>query len=173
MTLLDRLKKITTFVFDVDGVLTDGTVYVFPDKEFIRSMHTRDGFALQLAVKKGYRIVIISGGNAVPVEQRLQGLGIRDVFMSIKNKENCLQTFLLEHQIPPDEILFMGDDIPDYDVMKIVGIAAAPADAVAEIKSISHYISTFTGGKGCVRDVIEKVMKLRGDWDVNTSLASI
>lgn len=173
MTLLDRLKKITTFVFDVDGVLTDGTVYVFPDKEFIRSMHTRDGFALQLAVKKGYRIVIISGGNALPVEQRLQGLGIRDIFMSVKNKHACLQTFMLEHQIPADEIIFMGDDIPDYDVMTIAGIAAAPADAVSDIKEIAHYISTYTGGKGCVRDVIEKVMKLRGDWDMNTSIGSI
>jgi len=172
MILLDDFKKITTFVFDVDGVLTDGTLFIFDNGLFIRRMHIKDGYALQLAVKAGYRVVVISGAESDPVMNRLNKLGVRDVFMNVRNKKTCLEEYISEHRLQWSEILFMGDDIPDYMVMKKVGIPCAPADAVAEIKQLSKYISLLNGGQGCVRDVIEKTLKLNGHWELDTSVPS-
>ncbi|MFT3844139.1 MAG: 3-deoxy-D-manno-octulosonate 8-phosphate phosphatase [Lacibacter sp.] len=169
MNLLEQFKQIKTFVFDMDGVLTDGTLIITEGREFLRTMHARDGYAIQLAVKKGYNVVIISGGISKPAAERLEYLGVRNVYMNIKDKEEVLAQFLLSHSFKPGETLFMGDDIPDLDVMKMVGLAACPADAVPEIKAISKFISTFSGGRGCVREVIEKVMKLNGDWITGSS----
>ena len=171
MNILALFKPIKTFVFDVDGVLATNLILVLQG-DMARSMNTRDGYALQLAVKKGYRVVIISGGKSEPVKQRLVGLGITDVFLGIHNKREILLEYVQTHQLKWEEILYMGDDIPDYSPMQLVGMPCCPADAVNEIKSISKYISIFKGGYGCGRDVIEKVMKLNGHWDLDPSVAS-
>jgi len=172
MHLPDYFKQITTFVFDMDGVLTDGTLLIFDNSQFIRRMHIKDGYALQLAIKKGYRVAVISGSNSDAVVTRLNGLGVKDVFMKVEDKKTCLQNYADQHKLQKKEILFMGDDMPDYPVMKTVGLACAPADAVPEIKDISRYISPVAGGMGCVRDVIEKVLKLNNAWDMETGVVS-
>lgn len=172
MNLLDQFKQVTTFVFDMDGVLTDGTLFVFDNDQLVRRMHIKDGYALQLAIKKGYRVVVISGSSSDAVAKRLNRLGVHDVFMKEENKEACLQQYIQKHNVKTNELLFMGDDIPDYRAMKIVGLPCAPADAVPEIKEIATYISPYSGGMGCVRDVIEKVLKLNDSWDIDSGIAS-
>jgi 3-deoxy-D-manno-octulosonate 8-phosphate phosphatase (KDO 8-P phosphatase) len=172
MSVLQLFKPVRTFVFDIDGVLTDGTVFVFESGEQVRRMNIKDGYALQLAIKKGYRVVVISGGNAEGVRLRLDKLGIKDVFLQIENKKQKLEQYIRENQLDWKEILFMGDDIPDYEIMKLAGLPCAPADAAASIRHISKYISTARGGEGCVRDVIEKVLKLNEHWDLDSSVAS-
>ncbi|QJB35642.1 HAD-IIIA family hydrolase [Chitinophaga oryzae] len=172
MNVLALFKPITTFVLDVDGVLTDGTLQLLPGGEMSRKMNIKDGYALQLAVKKGYRVVIISGGKSESVVSRLQGLGITDIYTGIHDKKEKLQDYVFEHDLTWDEILYMGDDIPDYQVMQLVALPACPADAVSEIKSISRYISPVAGGQGCVREVIEKVLKLNNHWLMDEGIAS-
>ncbi|MBU0488690.1 MAG: HAD-IIIA family hydrolase [Bacteroidetes bacterium] len=157
------LPSITTMIFDCDGVLTNGTI-IITQTDQLRTMHVRDGYAMQYAIKKGYRIVILSGGRSESIRERLETLGIRDVFLGIERKIETFKDFVKQNDLSTDEILYMGDDIPDYEVMKQCGVACCPADAAEEIKSISHYISPVVGGKGCVRDIIEQVMKIRGDW---------
>src|SRR5688500_11530323 len=168
--LLERFKKIKTFVFDVDGVLTDGGLLVYDDGQMVRKMNIKDGYALQLALKRGYRILIISGGTSEAVRERLNRLGITDVFLRVHNKEEILTEYIKSHNLSWNEILFMGDDIPDYIVMKRAGLPCAPADAAPEIKQLSLYISSIPGGYGCARDVIEKVLKLNDDWPMYTSV---
>jgi len=160
------MPNITTFVFDVDGVLTDGTVSLFPDGELIRKMNTKDGFALKTAINMGYRVCIISGGTNQAVKLRLNGLGISDIYLGVHNKIEILEEYIKDHHINNDHVLFMGDDIPDLPVMKKVGLAACPMDAVQEIQQISKYISQKKGGKGCVRDVIEQVLKVQDKWQL-------
>ena len=172
MSILEKFKSITTFVFDVDGVMTDGSVQVFDTGEQLRTMNTKDGYCLQLAVKKGYRILVISGGASEGVRLRLKKLGIQDVFLSVEDKLEKLREYARGHGLEEKDMLYMGDDMPDYEVMKQVGLACAPADAAPEIRHIAAYISSFPGGHGCVRDVIEKVLKLNGHWELDTSLAS-
>lgn len=164
MNLIEQFKQIKTFVFDMDGVLTDGSVILFPGVEFVRTMNVKDGYAIQLAVKKGYQVVIISGAASKAAAERLEYLGVKNIFMKVKDKEDVLAQFLLANNLKWEETLFMGDDIPDLDVMKLVGLPACPQDAVPEIKAVSRFISTCTGGKGCVREVIEKVLKLNDHW---------
>lgn len=159
-----RLNKITTIFLDIDGVLTDGSVIIATDGEQLRNMNVKDGYALQLAVKKGYRIVIISGGRSKLMPKRFEYLGITDVFLGVDNKIECFHKFIKDNDIPLEETLFMGDDIPDCQVMREVAVATCPADAAEEIKAIAHYISHLPGGKGCVRDIIEQVMKVQGKW---------
>jgi 3-deoxy-D-manno-octulosonate 8-phosphate phosphatase (KDO 8-P phosphatase) len=166
MNVLPAFKKITTFIFDMDGVLTDGTLLVIKGDEWLRKMHIRDGYALQYAGKKGYRIAVMSGSISLPVKKRLKLLGIRDVFMGVSDKKNRLEKYMKKHGLKPGEMLYMGDDIPDLESMQFVGLPCCPADAVQELKLFSKYISSYKGGKGCVRDVIEKVLQLRGDWQV-------
>jgi 3-deoxy-D-manno-octulosonate 8-phosphate phosphatase (KDO 8-P phosphatase) len=172
MNLLERFQNVKLFVFDVDGVLTDGSIYVFADGEQARKMNIKDGFALQLAVKKGYRLMIISGAHAEGVVNRLEKLGITDVFMKVGNKLDLLNKYLGENDIPMEQVLFMGDDVPDYQVMKKAGIACAPADAMPEIRALAYYISNKKGGEGCVRDVIEKVLRLNRHWELETDVRS-
>ncbi|WEK34429.1 MAG: HAD hydrolase family protein [Candidatus Pseudobacter hemicellulosilyticus] len=172
MTLLDQFKAVTTFVFDMDGVLTDGSLLILDNGQFIRKMNIKDGFALQLAVKRGYRVAVISGSVSDPAILRLNHLGIKDVFMGISNKKAKLAAYMEEHGLQPGEVLFMGDDIPDYAVMTSISMPCAPADAVPEIKQIARYISPHNGGAGCVRDVVEKVLKLNQHWEVVTDIAS-
>jgi 3-deoxy-D-manno-octulosonate 8-phosphate phosphatase (KDO 8-P phosphatase) len=158
------LNQIRCFVFDVDGVLTNGSLLVAADGEFLRMMNIKDGYAIQHAVKNGFRVAVISGGHSSGVPVRLKRLGVQQVYMGVENKENQLMELLSEWQTEAGQVMYMGDDIPDIEVMKRCGVAACPYDAVPEVKAISHYISPVKGGEGCVRDVIEQVMKLSGKW---------
>jgi 3-deoxy-D-manno-octulosonate 8-phosphate phosphatase (KDO 8-P phosphatase) len=172
MNLPEVFKLITTLVFDVDGVLTDGTLIVLPGGVMARRMNVKDGYALQLAVKKGYNIVIISGGVSEEVADRLNKLGVSAVFMKVTDKLRVLKEYVEVKKLSWQEVMFMGDDIPDLEVMQKVGLACCPVDAVSEIKEIAAYISPLKGGLGCGRDVIEKILKIRGHWSDDTHIPS-
>jgi 3-deoxy-D-manno-octulosonate 8-phosphate phosphatase (KDO 8-P phosphatase) len=165
MNVLALFKNIKLFVLDVDGVLTDGTLLLLDNGEMARRMNIKDGYALQLAIKKGYEILVISGSTSNAVKLRLEKLGIKNVHLAVKNKQAVLQEFIGENKYTIDQVLYMGDDIPDVQPMLQVGLACAPADAVQEVKAVAHYISPIKGGEGCVRDIIEKVLKLNNDWN--------
>ena len=160
----ELMNTIDTFIFDVDGVLTDGTVHVSPTGEMLREMHIRDGFAMKAALESGYNVCIISGGSNEGVRIRLRNLGITDIHLAVPDKVATFKEYIELYQIKPENVLYMGDDIPDFHVMKLVGLATCPQDAAPEIKAISTYISHINGGKGAVRDVIEQVMKVQGKW---------
>lgn len=164
MTYKEKLNHITTFVFDFDGVLTDGKVYLLPPNEFIRTMNTRDSYAIQYAVKKGYRIVIITGGNNEMVRERMEYLGVKDVFLKASHKLPVYEQFIKDNQLNHDQVLYMGDDLPDYHTIKKAGVGACPNDAVKEVREIADYISPMKGGAGCVRDVIEQTLMAQGKW---------
>jgi 3-deoxy-D-manno-octulosonate 8-phosphate phosphatase (KDO 8-P phosphatase) len=172
MNVLELFKPIKAFVLDVDGVLTDGSLLIMPDGEWVRRMNIKDGYVLQLAVKKGYHVFVISGATSKPVAERLNRLGIKEVYNGISNKKELLLQLMQQYKLSKEQVLYMGDDIPDYDAMQVAGLLTCPANAVAEIKQISQYISPVNGGEGCVRDVMEKVMKLNNHWEVDTSVAS-
>ncbi|MCX2575465.1 KdsC family phosphatase [Pedobacter sandarakinus] len=159
-----KLKGITTFIFDVDGVLTDGTVQVTDSGQSLRTFNIKDGYALQLAVKHHYNVCIISGGDGVAMGKRFENLGVQDVFLGAGDKVEIFNQYLLDKQISAEGVLYMGDDIPDLNVMKLVGLPTCPADAVEEIKAISQFVSPYGGGKGAVRDIMEKVMKIQHKW---------
>lgn len=158
------LPQIKTFIFDVDGVFTDGVVYLMKGGEQVRTANVRDGYAVQLAVKKGYRIAIISGGNNDEVRTRFEGLGVKDVFLGSSDKVKVFKDYCENNNIDPENVCYMGDDIPDWKVMHLVGLPACPADAAPEIKSFCNYISPKNGGKGCVRDILEQTMRVQGTW---------
>jgi 3-deoxy-D-manno-octulosonate 8-phosphate phosphatase (KDO 8-P phosphatase) len=160
----EYLEHITTFIFDVDGVLTDGTISVTTTGELLRTMNMKDGYALRTAVNNGFNVCIISGGSNEGVRIRLAGLGIPDIYMGAQNKIEQLHAYFKKHQIKSENALYMGDDIPDYPAMKLVGLPCCPQDAVPEIKNISKYVSHKKGGKGAVRDIIEQVMKVQEKW---------
>ncbi len=168
--MLEQFNYITTFIFDVDGVLTDGSLLLMPNGLMARRMNIKDGYALQLAIKKGYKVIVISGGNAPEVKERLNKLGVQDVHMQVTDKLALLKSILAALNTAQSCCLFMGDDMPDLACMKWVGLPVCPADAVTEIKEIALYISALSGGMGCARDVIEKVMKLRGDWNEDVTV---
>lgn len=160
------LNDITTFIFDVDGVLTDSSVHVSQNGEMLRIMNIRDGFAMKAAVESGYNVCIISGGSNEGVRIRLKNLGINDIHLSSPDKVKTFKEYTELYNINPSQVLYMGDDIPDYHVMKLVGLSTCPQDAVPEIKAISKYISHKNGGRGAVREIIEQVMKVQGKWNV-------
>ena len=161
---LDKLNQVNTFIFDVDGVLTDGSVLVTEKGEQLRQFNIKDGYALQLAVKRGYRVIIISGAHSDGVELRLLSLGIKEIFLGVNTKVDVYKQLQKTHQRSAENIIYMGDDLPDLPVMTMVGLPVCPADAVEEIKAISCYISPKAGGKGCARDIIEKVLKIQQKW---------
>ena len=163
----EYLEHITTFIFDVDGVLTNATVTVTTSGELLRTMNMKDGYGLKTAVDMGFNVCIISGGSNEGVRMRLAGLGISDIYLSAHNKIEQLQDYINRKGIKSENILYMGDDIPDCPVMKLVGLPCCPQDAVPEIKTISKYISHKKGGEGAVRDVIEQVLKVQGKWNSN------
>lgn len=165
----EYLNDINTFIFDVDGVLTDGSIQISTDGELLRTMNIKDGYALKTAQLAGYEVCIISGGKNEGVRKRLRGLGITNIFLGADDKVEKLDEFFDVYGIDPEKVLYMGDDIPDLYPMKLVGFPCCPQDAVPEIKEISRYISHREGGKGCVRDVIEQVMKAQGKWLENYS----
>ena len=158
------LKKIKAFVFDVDGVLSGEVIPLHPDGDPMRTVNIKDGYALQLAVKKGYQVAIITGGYTEAVKIRFSRLGITHINMKSAIKVHDFNDFMAKTGLHPDEVLYAGDDIPDYEVMKMVGLPVAPADAAPEIKSIAKYISLKKGGDGIARDVIEQTMKAQGHW---------
>jgi 3-deoxy-D-manno-octulosonate 8-phosphate phosphatase (KDO 8-P phosphatase) len=160
----ELLKHISTFIFDYDGVLTDGSLITTSDGEVHRISNVKDGYALQLAYKKGYRVAVISGARSDSIMHRMKALQIKDVFLGVERKQDVYREYLKNNNLKPEQVLYMGDDIPDYAVMLEAGVSTCPADAAEEIKSVSKYISHFNGGKGCVRDVIEQVLKVQGKW---------
>jgi 3-deoxy-D-manno-octulosonate 8-phosphate phosphatase (KDO 8-P phosphatase) len=161
---LATLHDIKCFVFDVDGVLTDGTVLALESGEQTRRFNIKDGYGIERALLAGYHVAIISGGNQIGVEKRLQFLKIKHIHLGVKDKIEVFANLCSALGIKASEVLYVGDDLPDYDVMKLVGLPCCPIDATQEIKEISLYVSGKKGGEGCVRDVIEKVMKVQGTW---------
>jgi 3-deoxy-D-manno-octulosonate 8-phosphate phosphatase (KDO 8-P phosphatase) len=159
------LHKINTFIFDVDGVLTNGMLTIMPDGELVRHMNVKDGYAMKLALNKGFRVCIISGGTNQAVKSRLAALGIEDIYLGAHDKIKQYQEIIEKYNLQAENILYMGDDIPDLPVMTKVGLSCCPNDAVPEIQQISKYISNKKGGEGCVRDVIEQVLKVNGKWN--------
>ncbi|MBK8492302.1 MAG: HAD-IIIA family hydrolase [Saprospirales bacterium] len=164
MNTLERFQPIHTFLFDVDGVLTNSELIILEDGSLIRKMNVRDGYALKRAVAQDYRIGIITGGSSTGVTSRLRQLGIEDIYTGVENKKEAYEDFLQKHQIDEETILYMGDDVPDYEVMRRVGLPTCPRNAAPEILEISQYVSPIEGGYGCVRDVIEKVLRIHGKW---------
>jgi len=159
------LHKIDTFIFDVDGVLTNGLLTIMPDGELVRHMNVKDGYAMKIALNKGLKVCIISGGTNKAVKSRLAALGIEDIYLGAHDKNVQYQEILEKYNLNEENIVYMGDDIPDIPVMKQVGLACCPNDAVPEVQQSSKYISNIKGGEGCVRDIIEQVLKVQGKWD--------
>ncbi len=160
----EELRKVEAFAFDVDGVLSNQTMPLHPGGEPMRTVNIKDGYALQLAVKKEYPIAIITGGKTEAVKKRFTSLGITDIYLGSYIKKEDFEDFIFKYDLDPENVLYMGDDLPDYEVMKMVGFPTCPADAVTEIKQISKYISNLNGGEGCVRDIIEQVLRLHNKW---------
>jgi 3-deoxy-D-manno-octulosonate 8-phosphate phosphatase (KDO 8-P phosphatase) len=158
-----KMRQVTTFIFDVDGVLTNGEVILYKD-DFVRVLNSRDGYAMQHASKEGYRILIITGGSSEEVKKRLIGLGATEVCLKSSNKLEVYESLKLKYNFANEEALYMGDDIPDYPVLKVVGVSTCPQDAAVEIKEIVDYHSPYNGGQHCVRDVIEQTLRLQGKW---------
>ena len=163
MTYKERLNHITTFIFDIDGVLTNGDVAIHND-EIVRTLNSRDGFAMQLAAKMGFNLFIISGGSSEAVKERLLHLGVKEVFLRASNKLEVYQELIKKYDLRNEAVLYMGDDLPDYKVMRLVGCATCPQDAATEIKEISHYQSPFYGGRFAVRDIIEQTLRVQEKW---------
>jgi 3-deoxy-D-manno-octulosonate 8-phosphate phosphatase (KDO 8-P phosphatase) len=159
----EDLKNVRGFAFDVDGVFS-ANIFLLSSGEQIRSMNIKDGYAVQLAVKKGYPIAIITGGVSEAIRMRFEGLGVKDIYMKCCNKVDHFNDFCTKYNLTSADILYMGDDLPDYHVMKIAGVPTCPCDAAEEIKSLSKYISAIKGGEGCVRDVIEQVLRAQEKW---------
>lgn len=157
-------ENINTFVFDVDGVLTDGSVWSHDQEEYVRRFYIKDGYAIEKALQAGYQIIIVSGGNEKGVFHRLSFLGIQHIHLGVKDKKGTLSDVLRKLNTSFDTVLYMGDDIPDIAPMKAVALSCAPSDAAVDVLAESHYVSVYPGGRGAVRDVIEKVMRVRGDW---------
>lgn len=158
------LTKIKGMAFDVDGVLSPSVIPLHPNGEPMRCVSIKDGYALQLAVKYGYRIAIITGGNTEAVRKRFEGLGVQDVIMGASEKIEHFNAWLERTGLTPDEVVYVGDDIPDLEVMRVAGLSVAPADAVPEIKAVAKYISPYNGGYGIGREIVEQVMKAKGEW---------
>jgi len=158
-----QLNKITTFLFDVDGVLTNGSVGLI-NNEVTRTLNSRDAYAIQYASKMGFTILVITGGNSNQVKERLLELGCHEVILASSTKIESYKALKEKYNFSDDQALYMGDDIPDYEVMKVVGLAACPQDAAVEIKAISDYQSPYNGGDKCVRDIIEQTLRVQDKW---------
>ena len=159
-----RLKSINTFVLDVDGVLTNGKLILEGSGEITRTISTRDGYIIRKAIKKGYNVCIITLGNSKMFEKMMNYLGVSDIYSLAENKLETLNSYCLSKNITLENVLYMGDDMPDIDCIKSSSIGACPKDAISEIRENSDYISHVKGGEGCVRDVIEQVLKINNDW---------
>ncbi|MEK9613205.1 MAG: HAD-IIIA family hydrolase [Flavobacteriaceae bacterium] len=165
------LPKIKTFIFDVDGVLTDGKVLVTTQGEMYRAVDTKDGYAFRCALTQGYKIAIISGGTNEGIRDRFKALGVYDIYMGAHHKLDAFQDLMDNYDLNPDEILYMGDDVPDIPVMEKVGISCCPLDAVSDVKAMADYVSHKKGGEGCVREIIEQVLRVQGKWRLKLETA--
>lgn len=172
MNVLEHFQDITTFVFDIDGVLTDSMVLLMENGLQARRMNIKDGLALQMALKHNYRVLIISGASSEPVIHRLQYLGLTEVHLALKDKLKFMEAFINQYNLAWREILFMGDDLPDLPLLQQAGLPCCPADAAVEVRRVAKYISPLAGGMGCVRDVIEKVLKLNNQWNYHPGVSS-
>ncbi len=164
MNNLEKFRRVKAFVFDVDGVLTDHSIFVFENGQIIRKLNDKDLTALQKATDNKFKVAIISGGSLNGLAPIFKGLGITDIYEKIRDKKAAYDEFKYAHQIDDEQVLYMGDDLPDYTVMRLVGLPVCPKNAAPEIKEITQYMSPFGGGEGCVRDVIEKVLRLKKVW---------
>ena len=162
--LNNLLSEVTTFIFDYDGVMTDGTVYMDSNGDPLRTSNVKDGYAIQLASKLGYHVAVISGAVVTNITKRLNMLGVKDVFTGVPDKVVKLHEYMEQYQLTENQIVYMGDDIPDLKVMHKVGVPACPADAADEVKQISVFVSSRPGGRGCVRDIIEQTLKAQRKW---------
>lgn len=171
--LLVRFSNIKLLAFDLDGVLTNGKLLIQQDEQWLREMDIKDGLAIQMAVQEGFHVAVVTGSFSEPIKQRLQYLGVNNFFQRVKKKSEQLRELMSAHQLQADQVLFMGDDLPDLDAFSVSGLKTCPADAVTEIKEKADYISLQKGGNGAVRDVIEKVMKTQNKWHVNNTTSSI
>jgi 3-deoxy-D-manno-octulosonate 8-phosphate phosphatase (KDO 8-P phosphatase) len=160
----EELTKVKAFIFDVDGVLSATTQVLTPDGETIRTSNLKDGFAMMYAIRIGFPVCVITGGKTIEVIKRCEKIGIKDLYTGSLKKLPSLYDFLEKHNLSADDVMYMGDDLPDYPAMKVVGVPVCPNDAAPEIKAISHYISDKNGGEGCVRDVLEQVLRSQGKW---------
>ena len=167
MSYKEKLNEIKNFVFDVDGVFTDGSIVVDSDGNELRIFSTRDGIAVKLASDKGYNICIISGGKNEGVRKRLNILGVKNVFLGVDDKIKVFNNYLNKNNLKLDETTFMGDDLPDIKILKMVGLSCCPNDAAPEVRGVVDYISNKKGGDGCVRDIIEQVLTIHGEWNLN------
>lgn len=167
----EELKKVRAFVFDMDGVIASHTLFLDTSGTPIRTINVKDGLAIHIAVKKAYPVAVISGGRSFAMRRRMKRLGVKDVFFGAQDKMIPLRQFLKQYALEPDHVLYMGDDMPDLEVMRTVGFPTCPGDAVTEVKQLSRYISPFNGGDGCVRDIIEQVLRLHGQWIDGTSFS--
>ena len=161
------LPKIKTFIFDVDGVLTDGKILIHSDGELLRSFDTKDGYAIKCALLKGFKIAIITGGRNEAVRERFKELGVFDIYLGAHHKLDAYQDLMDNYDLKAEEILYIGDDIPDIPVMEKVGLGCCPSDAVPDVKARADYISHKKGGEGCVRELIEQVLRVQGKWSLD------
>jgi 3-deoxy-D-manno-octulosonate 8-phosphate phosphatase (KDO 8-P phosphatase) len=164
-TFFNKLKHIRAIVLDVDGVLTNGNMLLLENGEWLRQMSFKDGFAIEYAIKKRYKICIVSENGSEAIGKRMDAMGVSEIYFNAEVKLAALEKFVIDHEVDIHEILYMGDDIPDISCMKAVGLAVCPQDAAPEVKNISHYIAQAKGGEGCVREVLEMVMKSHKIWD--------
>lgn len=166
MNSLEKFRDISTFIFDVDGVLADPLMHVLENGQLLRQMNSKDGFAFERALAEGYRIIIISGGKSEGVRIRLANLGVTEIYLSVRNKVDVLEDLVAYHDLDLGGALYMGDDLPDYECMRRVHFPVCPSDAAKEIIDLSQYVSPYRGGQGCARDVIEKTLTIQGKWKV-------
>ena len=160
----EELKKVEAFAFDVDGVFSRHEMNITPEGDLIRTSCTKDGYAMMYCTKKGYPVCIISGGQARGVRERFEKLGVKDVYLGVANKVEALNEFLQKYNLNPENVMYMGDDIPDIEVLRECGLPCCPKDAAPEVKAVVKYISHAAGGYGCGRDVVEQVLKVHGKW---------
>lgn len=172
MNVLAEFKRVTTFIFDIDGVLTDSTVLLLENGLQARRMNIKDGLGLQMAIKNGFKVLAISGSYSEPVVQRLKKLGLQEVLMAVTDKRGLVENYISNNNLSWEQILYMADDLPDVSLMRMVGLPCCPADAVPEILEVSKYISPLNGGFGCARDVIEKVLRVQDKWIFHDDVVS-
>jgi len=171
--ILENFSKIKLLAFDLDGVLTNGKLLIHDENMWLREMNIKDGLAIQIALKNGIQIAVITGSFSSQVEKRLNYLGVSEFIQKSSSKSEALESLQNKHKISAEQTLFMGDDLPDLDAFKVAGLKTCPSDAVEEVKQQSDYISIFKGGEGCVRDVIEKTLKTQGKWNHSSFIQSI
>lgn len=169
----EDIANIKAFAFDCDGVLTDGSVMVNEKGDAVRTFNAKDGYAVVRAIKKGYPVALISGGTGEAMRLRFEQLGIKHIYLGSKNKLQDLDDFRLQYGLERNDILYIGDDIPDMEVMIHCGVSVAPCDAAMEVKQIATHVTEYAGGRGCVRDALEQVMKARGHWDLYVKVGAV